>query len=155
MRFLTFILLICIFSVELNGQVQGGNMSGKVSFVSSQNTYVRFKTTDGISSGDTLFILSGSKLTPVLIVNNLSSVSCVCTSLTSKNLAIAQEIIARTRNGAAKSDTTNIAKSVKEIPMQVGSVDTAKKRSYSSGLKQKINGSVSSLCLFRFFKYSG
>ncbi len=143
MRFLTFILLICIFSVELNGQVQGGNMSGKVSFVSSQNTYVRFKTTDGISSGDTLFILSGSKLTPVLIVNNLSSVSCVCTSLTSKNLAIAQEIIARTRNSAAKSDTTNIAKSVKEIPMQVASVDTAKKRSYSSGLKQKINGSVS------------
>jgi len=143
MRFISFIFLLIIFSVELNGQALSGNLSGNVSFVSSQNTYVRFKTTEGISSGDTLFILSNSKLTPVLIVNNLSSVSCVCTSLTSKNLAIAQEIIARKKISAAKPDTKSIEKSVKEIPMQVASIDTAKKRSYSSGLKQKINGSIS------------
>jgi hypothetical protein len=143
MRFKTIILLISFFSVELNGQTQSGNLSGKVSFISSQNTYVRFKTTEGISSGDTLFILFNSKLTPVLIVKNLSSVSCVCNSLASKNLAIDQEIFTRKKISTPKSTESGNQNIVKEIPVPVAFIDTAKKKTYSNELQQKINGSIS------------
>ena len=73
------------------------NLIGKVSFISSQNVYVKFKSTSGISAGDTLFITSGDKLLPALVVNNLSSSSCVCRSLNDENIPLDHIVIARVR----------------------------------------------------------
>ncbi len=56
--------------------VNGQNNSGKVSFITSQNVYVKFDNTERINIGDTLQI-AGTK-TPCLVVNNKSSSSCVC-----------------------------------------------------------------------------
>jgi hypothetical protein len=151
MRFTGFILFLVVFSIELNSQPITGNLSGKVSFVSSQNVYVRFKSTEGILAGDTLYSLSNSRLIPVLIISNLSSSSCVCTSLSTKNLSVGQEILARRRIGAAKAEVKSIENGVKEIPVPVVIADTAKKRSYSTELKQKINGSLS---VFTFSDFS-
>src|SRR5450759_5170897 len=125
MRFITYIFLLSVLSIELVAQSANESLSGKVSFVSPQNTYVRFKSTEGISTGDTLFIYSSGKLTPVLIVNNLSSASCVCTPITSRNLPISQDILARKKIREVKPDVKGTVKSVKEVPMQVTSVDTA------------------------------
>ncbi len=84
--------------IELNGQQAAENLIGKVSFISSQNIYVKFKSTSGISVGDTLFLTSGDKLIPALIVNNLSSVSCLCSSITDQNIPVDHIIIARARS---------------------------------------------------------
>ena len=70
-----------IYGVKRTNPVQTENLVGKVSFVSSQNIYVRFKSCEGISVGDTLYIPEGDTLVPALIVNSLSSVSCLCSSL--------------------------------------------------------------------------
>jgi hypothetical protein len=142
MKLISFISLLIVFSTRLNCQSLG-DLSGKVSFESSQNIYVKFKSTEGISPGDTLYISSNGKLTPVLIVTNLSSVSCVCTSISSKNLPIALEIIAKKKVRAVKSEEKVIEKNKKDIPAQVVTVDSTKKRSYSGDKKQKINGSIS------------
>jgi hypothetical protein len=142
-RFIILISLLITFTAKLNGQSLGDNLSGKVSFASSQNIYVKFKSTDGISQGDTLFIASNGKLAPVLIVTNLSSVSCVCTSISSKNLPISQDIIAKKKARAAKSEIKVTEKNGKEIPAKVVSSDTIKIHPYSVGKKQKINGSIS------------
>lgn len=57
-------------------------VSGTVSYVNLQHSYVRFTTTEGISVGDTLFVKRvDSKLQPVLVVQNMSSISLVCKSL--------------------------------------------------------------------------
>jgi len=93
------IAILCIIwsLIELNGQSSTGNLIGRVSFISSQNVYVKFKSTSGISVGDTLFISSGEKLVPSLMVNNLSSVSCLCSPITDENIPLDHIVIARVR----------------------------------------------------------
>ena len=76
MKKLTIILWGLFLFIGLKGQTQTDNLVGKVSFVSSQNIYVRFKSCEGISVGDTLYITEGNSLVPALIVNSMSSVVC-------------------------------------------------------------------------------
>jgi len=85
-------ILFIISVITLDGQTARENLLGKVSFVSTQNIYVKFKSTEGISAGDTLFISQGEKLIGVLTVNNLSSVSCVCTSISSIPLPVEKAV---------------------------------------------------------------
>src|SRR5664279_2741955 len=143
MRFSILIFLIVAFSAELNGQSLGDNITGRVSFASSQNIYVKFKSTDGITAGDTLFIYSGGKLIPALIVKNLSSGSCVCNNISKTDLLLSQEILARKRVKVAKSEIKESDKNKKDIQKQVVNTDTSKYRSIKTGPKQKINGSIS------------
>lgn len=143
MKFVKIIILFLIFSVKLNGQVIKENLIGKVSFISPQSIYVKFKSTDGLSAGDTLFIYSGGKTIPVLIIKNLSSVSCVCTSITSKSLILSQDILAKKRVNTAKTDIKPDAKSANVTVADVVAVDTSKKASYKSAVKRKVNGSLS------------
>jgi hypothetical protein len=143
MRLSILIFLIVVFSAKLKGQSLDDNVTGRISFASSQNIYVKFKSTDGISTGDTLFIYSSGKLTPVLIVKNLSSGSCVCNSITKNNLLLSQEVLARKRVKVAKTETKVPERNLKEIPAKVASADTSKIKTYKGALKQKINGSIS------------
>ena len=55
----------------LFGQVTSLQLAGQVTFMSSENVYVKFKSTNGIFSGDTLYITTNGNLTPVLRINNL------------------------------------------------------------------------------------
>lgn len=69
---------------------------GVVSYVSSQNVYVKFSSTDGINIGDTLFLQKGDTIFPALRVTNKSSVSCVCSKLTATdNFQVSDAIVAR------------------------------------------------------------
>ena len=143
MRIIKVIFVLCVFSLRLNGQSLDENLIGKVSFISPQNIYVKFKSTDGLSAGDTLFIYSGGKTIPVLIIKNLSSVSCVCTSITSKSLGLSQDILAKKRVNTAKPDIKPDAKKVNAPAAEVVPVDTSKKTSYKNSVKRKVNGSIS------------
>jgi hypothetical protein len=143
MRFSFLIFILVVFSAELNGQSLGDNVTGRVSFASSQNIYVKFKSTDGISTGDTLYIYSGGKLTPVLIVKNLSSGSCVCSSISKINLLLSQEILARKRANVVKPENKVPDNSINEMPAKIVNNDTSGIRSYKTVPKQKINGSIS------------
>ena len=63
-------------------KVEGQSVkTGKVSFVTSKNVYVKFTSTKGLSVGDTLFRQNSKKPIPCLVVNRLSSSSSVCTPL--------------------------------------------------------------------------
>ncbi|MBK7132870.1 MAG: hypothetical protein IPH69_08670 [Bacteroidales bacterium] len=75
--------LVSFFCFILSGQTGKISISGQVSFVSTQNIYVKFKSTDGITVGDTLFSQREGRLIPALIVRNLSTTSCVCAPLSS------------------------------------------------------------------------
>lgn len=66
-------LLIVLTIVAFASQAQ---TTGTVSYVTDENVYVRFTTTDGMSAGDTLFRPNGD---PCVIVSNLSSISAVTT----------------------------------------------------------------------------
>ena len=128
---------------ELSGQSPVENIIGRVSFISSQNVYVKFKSTSGITAGDTLFITSGEKLVPSLVVNNLSSVSCVCSQITDEIIPLDHIVIARVRidrpePGANKVEVSNDTLSEKEIQTDSVFQHTSKNKNV-----QAIRGSIS------------
>lgn len=143
MRKILYILLLLIINPELFGQLKEEGLSGKVSFISSQNVYVKFKSTNGISPGDTLFINSGKILIPVLIVKNLSSTSCVCFSISSDSIALSQDVQARNKVKTAAPGGLVAETVVQKVPPPVTSPDTSKYITITKELKQRINGSVS------------
>src|SRR5512136_2314120 len=91
--YLIFILItVCL---QVNGQTGAENITGRVSFITSQNIYVKFTSTEGISPGDTLYQPSGNNLIPALVVRNLSSTSCICSLLADISLATDHLIVAK------------------------------------------------------------
>jgi hypothetical protein len=97
MKLLLLLFLLLLLGPVLKGQTAGGANEGNVSYVTSQNVYVKFGSTEGISAGDTLFTLKDTKMIPVLIVKELSSISCVCVPVSSAKLSVNDKIRVRQR----------------------------------------------------------
>ncbi|MFH1196822.1 MAG: hypothetical protein V1720_14055 [bacterium] len=75
---------------------------GEISFISSQNIYVKFESTDGISEGDTLFLNKGNTLLPAVFVKFLSSQSCAGDRLTNEDITVGTKLIAFIKSTEAK-----------------------------------------------------
>ena len=129
--------------VELNGQSVTENLVGKVSFVSSQNIYVRFKSCEGISAGDTLFITAGDSLVPALIVNSLSSVSCLCSSVSDHPVPVDHLIIARVRTDKHKTGDAPLPVIIDTSSQQEIKPESATRVLKAPEKKQKVRGSIS------------
>jgi len=136
------ILFILFLLIELKGQTVAENLVGKVSFISSQNVYVKFKSTSGISEGDTLFISAGDKLLPVLVVNSLSSFSCLCRSISDQNIPVDHIIIARIKTKKPDSSSA-IPASVAAVAASESPPDSVSQPAIKSKNKQAIEGSIS------------
>jgi len=140
MREIKLLILIIVFGVELKGQTIAVNLPGQVSFISTQNIYVKFKSTEGIFAGDTLFVPSQGILKPVLKVSNLSSTSCVCIPLNNESLHVGDLIIARQGKIQAKPEEKQAANIVQ--PESAAEVIPEKKTDPDAP-KQRIRGSIS------------
>ncbi len=66
---------------------------GTVSYISGNSVYVKFDKTDNIKIGDTLFINKNGVFSPALVVKNLSSISCVCESITNVDFKVDDKIL--------------------------------------------------------------
>lgn len=95
------ITLCSLFNLTF-GQSNPDALTGKVSYISSQNIYVKFETTHGIHIGDTLYVIQNNKKTPVIIVSSLSSISCVGSPISTISLSVSDKIFA-TRSAEIKS----------------------------------------------------
>ncbi|MDD3320524.1 MAG: hypothetical protein PHS59_03680 [Paludibacter sp.] len=92
-QFLAFFLFF--FNAISFSQSTFDEMKGSVSYISSQNVYVKFVNTKGIQIGDTLFLSENDKYIPAFIVNNKSSISCIGNALNGINLSLTNILIAR------------------------------------------------------------
>lgn len=72
---LSFVGIIAGYT--LTAQVTTSFIEGNISYISSQNIYVKFSSTEGLKPGDTLFIHKEKLKKPALIIQQLSSISCV------------------------------------------------------------------------------
>jgi hypothetical protein len=144
MRNLILTFIIIIFSAEVMGQTPASVVNGKVSFVSTQNVYVKFSSTEGISAGDTLFILVKGNLAPALIVNNKSSLSCICTPLAAIKLSVADYIVAHVKT-PEKGEPTAEKKAIEtSAPVVAAAATVSGEKTISvNGPKQMIRGSTS------------
>lgn len=143
MRVNLIILLFLAEGLVLNGQIVRESLSGKVSYVTSQNIYVKFRATAGISSGDTLYISSGETLVPVLKVSDLSSVSCVCTSISDVVLPVDHLIVARIITKNPQPVEKVAEKVIQDTPLTKVRIDSVKSVPGEAKQKQKIRGSIS------------
>jgi hypothetical protein len=137
------IFCVIVFGFELKAQTVAENVPGQVSFISPQNVYVKFKSTDGILAGDTLFTPSGGNLIPVFKVNNLSSTSCACTSLSDASHAVGDLVIARVKKIPAKPEEKPVEKVAVQPPPKIVPEVPVKKPADANEPKQKIRGSIS------------
>jgi len=120
------------------------NLKGQVSFVSTKNVYVKFKSTAGIAVGDTLFSNLNGKLIPVLTVDNLSSLSCVCTAIPPAKPAVADFVTVRKKAVAAEAEQVAAGATVAVEELSQDKNDKATGTTSTPGeLKQSIRGSVS------------
>ncbi len=143
MRQYLFIVCFFICLADLNGQQASDNLTGQVSFVSTKSVYVKFKSTAGISVGDTLFAKTDGGLIPVLTVDNLSSLSCVCTVIPPAKFAVSDLVTARVRSSRTGAGSAVPAVAADVAPVQETGTGTPAGKPGSVELKQRINGSVS------------
>ena len=95
--FISLCLLLGMVAVS-NAQENEGMIKGTVSYITGKNIYVRFENTLGIENGDTLFMQKSNVLTPVLVVQHHSSISCLCNPLANQTFKVSDSIFARHEN---------------------------------------------------------
>jgi hypothetical protein len=77
MRKLIFTLLILGTFTTLSAQEVTEEIEGIVTYISTQNVYIKFLSAKRIKPGDNIYIRNNDGLRPVLKVENCSSLSCV------------------------------------------------------------------------------
>jgi hypothetical protein len=104
--------------------------------------YVQFASTENISVGDTLFTSTDVSLIPALIVKDLSSISCVCSSLSSQPFSVGNKVAARVKE--SNPTPPGEKKANQAIPTPVVDADTISGRKVVPiELKQIISGRIS------------
>jgi hypothetical protein len=144
MKKLIIVFLTIVCTLKLQAQNDNKPLAGMVSYISSQNVYVKFISTKNFKVGDTLYIQKDNTLIPVLKVNNFSSTSCVCTPISESNLSVSMKIFAK--NNIQKSNEDEKVKLV--IPTnEINNPDTTESIIQNElkrpRFKQKISGSIS------------
>jgi hypothetical protein len=116
--------------------------SGKVSFSNSQNVYVNFETTSGISAGDTLYTKIGEDYYPALKVKFTSSISCVCEAIQQMDWVAEMDIFSMK---TAKTEEIEVisAMDTSEINKPTSIVELEEDAEESSQTEQKIRGRLS------------
>jgi len=81
-------IILSIGITSLSAQDIKSTLEGSVSYVSSQNIYVKFASTQGLQKGDTLYVSKGNIDVPAMVIQQLSSISCVSIAIAGIDLAI-------------------------------------------------------------------
>ena len=138
------VVLVLAVIMNLNGQESTRLLTGKVSYITAQNIYVKFPGTENIHKGDTVFIQSGTNLIPIFLVESLSSVSCVGKPLVKTEIKLDDDVFVRVK--VKKADMVVKTEEPVELPIAPGAVrDTAVTVAKVAEVKRKqdIQGSVS------------
>lgn len=120
-----------MFAVRiLSAQESRQETEGEVSYRSAQNIYVRFPSAKGIKPGDKLFTRRNDQLVPVLLVENVSSVSCVGKAIGDEKISVGDKLTAL----VSKSDAAEAREVRQEQALQA--------RGDSSGTVQNVDRAV-------------
>jgi len=75
MRIIFALAFLAVLSVSLFAQKTGEEREGKVTFISTQNVYVEYASTEGIAAGDTLWLKNNGSKLPAVLAGFISSKS--------------------------------------------------------------------------------
>jgi len=94
MKIFTTIFFAFFISWAIKAQDRRVEIEGAVTYLTSQNLYVKFPSARGIKTEDKIFVRKNAVLIPVILVENLSSVSCVGKAIGTEKLAVGDKVIA-------------------------------------------------------------
>lgn len=98
------ILAILLLAGGMSAMAQDrGPVKGRISYVTPQSVYVKFLSTDGISVGDTLYSEASGIVRAALVVEQRSSLSCLCRALEGYTAVKDAEVSFRRREEVAVS----------------------------------------------------
>ncbi|MBK7407776.1 MAG: hypothetical protein IPJ40_06665 [Saprospirales bacterium] len=147
MRFLLSVGIFTFLSFSLFGQIEVKFDKGVITYLSSQNVYVKFASTETINAGDSLYIAQAGKMAPSLLVSNKSSISCVCTPLgNSLPLSVGTEVVAKRiikTDVVVKKQPEPVAEQPSEIPEASPPPPKVEEAEEEEALRQNISGRVS------------
>ena len=160
MRQILPLFLFLLTTPCLMGQNQQATVDGTISYITSQNVYVKFSSTADIRAGDTLYVQKGDVLVPALKVTDLSSISCVCIPLSDIPFKVSDRIIAKTAH-QNKTPKQNPAPSPNVSPAEntnqnqgISNPDTTAVKKTTYKTRQQIHGNVSVASYSNFSTYS-
>jgi len=135
------VLILTVMGVHAQNNVKP--IEGSVSYITSQNIYVRFKSTKHISAGDTLFINRNHSLIPMAVVTHLSSTSCVSTPLSSTKLQVGNVLLIRHKAITKKSEGNKVKKIKAISPLFRSTQQKDSSKTVKNEVKQEIYGRIS------------
>jgi len=114
---------------------------GVVSFVSSQHIYVRFDNTEGINNGDTLFQQKEDKKVAILLVQDLSTISCLCKPINNVLLQTGEVLIAEIEKPKLKETLTDKEKTA--VAVNETAIENVRTKVEDKNVSNKIDGRLS------------
>lgn len=143
MRYILSILFIVSVLGNLRGQTGENLVEGSISYVTSQSVYVKFASTENISTGDTLYLKKDGQIIPALQVKNLSSISCVCSPLADIQFSTSDVVFSRQKMAGPPPPVLEVPvrDSVTIIP--VPAADTLAAAEEEEAPEQEIRGRIS------------
>jgi hypothetical protein len=142
MKYLLPLILVILVGTGGFCQNPGGAMEGKISYTTTQNVYVKFQSTDNLVTGDTLFTRQDANLVPAFIVREISSISCVCTPISSQNFSVGDVLLTRQKN--ISNDKAKEISPVTSVQASIPSQDTViKKTGQPKKRTQIVSGNIS------------
>ncbi|MEE9430962.1 MAG: hypothetical protein V3V16_07985 [Melioribacteraceae bacterium] len=140
MRKIYLFILVLFYTTNFYSQNSVEKIIGKVSYISSQFTYVSFNSTKGINVNDTLFTNSNKGLLPKLIVNSMSSRS-VAGIIIGTKIKKSTEVIAlvKVKHSILEDSTKKIKKNNDEIV----NVKRDDKKKFKSSFKKRTEKNIS------------
>ena len=154
MRYFLSIPFLLLLSNVVFGQKETVVEKGTVTYVSSQNVYVKFTSTEHINKGDTLFSKKGEQLVPSLLVKDKSSTSCVSSALSVEKAKIGDEFYSKsivekkpekTKQKKSKPGVVGQDSTLKPPPVVVAPHDDK-----DDDYKQKVKGRISAASYSNF-----
>lgn len=142
-------MFFVLSGISLKGQTQSIPEEGTISYITTQNVYVKFSSTKNIAIGDTLYVKKGEELIAALKVNNLSSISCVCTPISNLTFKVSDAVMAQTKpmEEVPKEDNTTVLITHKDTNSDSVKADSVTKEDS----KQQISGRVSIASYSNFY----
>ncbi len=118
MKFIFSVFILIIIGYTLMGQTRDENIQGTVTYITTQSVYVKFPSTEKINIGDTLYIKQDGQLLPVLLITNLSSISCVCNPISANTLKVNDIIFTKTKSAVIQDEIAKPNQEIIPIPVE-------------------------------------
>jgi hypothetical protein len=136
---ISFYFLFGTFSLLAQNANKPNRLNGTVSYLTSENVYLRFSSTEKLVLNDTIYVVNGKQLYPCLILQQKSSVSCVAQIINGCNVKTGDAVayFYADEKPVEEADTATID-SVAPVP-----VVPAVKPTQATKKQEPINGRVS------------